>query len=285
MQFPAVDTERYIAFLLATLPRLGQRPLYAPRWCFLKRRHAVLDRALREAANRPGIGLEFGVFRGWSLSRSARRQPWRTFYGFDSFVGLPKDGRPDWKIDFSLKQLPKVPANCRLVPGWFNQTVPAFVAENRDPIAFVSIDCDLYSSTRDVLFGLGDRLQPGTVFYFDELINYDSFLWNEMLALFEFLEATGFGVEWIAQHCRVRGVEEVFGYYDAETYPHWRQDFTDGYRLPAAAVLTGGNTDLGLLDDRTEREKVKALARRFERFTDIYRGLWKNPAPEAAPAG
>ena len=27
--------------------------------------------------------------------------------------------------------------------------------------------------------------------YFDELINYDTFLWNEMLALFEFLEATG----------------------------------------------------------------------------------------------
>ena len=38
------------------------------------------------------------------------------------------------------------------------------------------------------------------MFYFDELINYDSFLWNEMLALFEFLEATGFGVEWLALH-------------------------------------------------------------------------------------
>lgn len=284
MQFPAVDPERYIAFLLSTLAKLERKPLYPPHWPLPMRKYAVLDRALREAVHRPGIGLEFGVFRGWSLSRSARRQPGRIFYGFDSFAGLPEDGRPDWKIDFSLKELPNLPRNCRLVPGWFNETVPAFVAENRDPIAFVNIDCDLYRSTRDVLFGLGDRLQPGTVFYFDELVNYDSFLWNEMLALFEFLEVTNFGVEWVAHFRRLRGVEEVFGYYDTETYPHWRRDFTDGYRLPAAAVLTAANTDLGLLDDRAERERVQALAKRFERFTEKYRSLWKQPAPEAAPA-
>src|SRR5579872_1039682 len=283
MRFPGIDSERYIAFLLSTLPKLAQKRLYPARWPLPMRQYAVLDRALREARRRPGVGLEFGVFRGWSLSRSARQQPRRSFYGFDSFEGLPKDGRPDWKIDFALPELPKVPANCRLVPGWFRDTIPGFLAENSDPIAFVNIDCDLYSSTRDVLFGLGDRLRPGTVFYFDELVNYDSFLWNEMLALFEFIEATGFGVEWLALHRRLRGVEDVFAHYEADDYPHWRKDFAAGYRLPAAAVLTTTNTDLGFLDDRTERLKVKALAKRFERFTEKYRSLW-TPAPEAAPA-
>ena len=67
--------------------------------------------------------------------------------------------------------------------------------EEDSGIAFVGIDCDVYSSAREVLFGLGDRLRPSTILYFDELINYDTILWNEMLALFEFLEATGMGVE------------------------------------------------------------------------------------------
>jgi len=283
MRFPSISTERYIAFLLSTLPKLAQQRLYSPRWPFPMRQYAVLDRALREARGRHGVALEFGVFRGWSLSHSARKDRQRVFYGFDSFQGLPADGRPDWQIDFALPELPKVPTNCRLMPGWFNDTIPAFLAEHRDPIAFVNIDCDLYSSTRDVLFGLGDRLRPGVVFYFDELVNYDSFLWNEMLALFEFLEATGFGIEWLALHCRLRGVEGVFRHYDADDYPHWRRDFTAGYRLPAAAILTQRNDDLGLLEDRTEIGRVKALAAKFERFTEKYQSLW-TAAPAAMPA-
>src|SRR5947207_8430325 len=152
MHLPAISTERYIAFLLSTLPKLAQKRLYSPRWPLPLRKYAVLDRAFREIRHRPGIGLEFGVFRGWSLRHSARKYPRRRFYGFDSFEGLPRDGRPDWKIDFALPELPKVPANCRLIPGWFSDTIPAFLAETSDPIAFVNIDCDLYSSTRDVLF-------------------------------------------------------------------------------------------------------------------------------------
>jgi len=283
MRFPAIDTERYIAFLLSTLPKLALKRLYSPRWPFPMRQYAVLGRALREARDRPGIALEFGVFRGLSLSHAARKYPQRRFYGFDSFEGLPQDGRPDWKIDFALPELPRVPANCRLMPGWFRNTIPPFLAEHGDPIAFVGIDCDLYSSTRDVLFGLGERLRPGTVFYFDELVNYDSFLWNEMLALFEFLEATGYGVEWLALHCRLRSIEEVFAHYDADNYPHWRRDFANGYRLPAAAVLTARNDDLRMLNDDTEAARVKALARQFERFTERYRSLWM-PTPEATPA-
>jgi hypothetical protein len=243
------------------------------------RRFAVLDRALRVLRPLPGIALEFGVYRGRSLRHAARQQRKRKFFGFDSFQGLPPDGRPDWQIDFATTLLPKVPANCRLIPGWFADTIPAFLREDDSDIAFVGIDCDVYSSAREVLLGLATRLRPGTILYFDELINYDTFLWNEMLALFEFLEATGLGVEWIGAHCRVRAIPEVFACYEAGEYPPWRADVAAGYHRPAAAILTAGNGDLGLLQSPAEAARIAALAEAFDRFTERYHAMRARAAP------
>jgi hypothetical protein len=279
-----IRSDRYIAFLLTTLPKLARTRLYGPRWRFPMRRFAVLDRALRVVRPLPGIALEFGVYRGRSLRHAARRQRARKFYGFDSFEGLPPDGRPDWQIDFATTALPKVPANCRLIAGWFADTIPAFLREDDSDIAFVGIDCDVYSSAREVLFGLATRLRPGTILYFDELINYDTFLWNEMLALFEFLEATGMGVEWIGAHCRVRNVTEVFACYEAGAYPAWRADVAAGYHRPAAAILTPDNGDLGLLQNPAQAARIAALAERFDRFTERYRALRAEAAPASGSA-
>lgn len=268
-----VPADRYVAFLLSALPDLAQKRLYPPRWPLPMRRYAVLDRALRELRGRPGIGLEFGVYRGTSLRRAARRLPERKFYGFDSFSGLPADGRPDWRIDFALPKLPLVPRNCRLVPGWFAETIPEFLRQNREPIGYVNIDCDIYSSARTVLFGLGERLQPGAILYFDELINYDTFLWNEMLALFEFLEAMDYGIEWVAAHCRVRGLDEVFAHYDTGRYPPWRDDVAAGYHRPAALRLTGDRWDRRLRPEAADARRIDALARRFEAFTARFEAM------------
>jgi hypothetical protein len=268
-----IRSDRYIAFLLSALPKLARTRLYRPGWPLPMRRFAVLDRALRVLQPLPGIALEFGVYRGRSLRHAARRQRHRKFYGFDSFQGLPPDGRPDWRIDFATTALPEVPANCRLMAGWFADTIPLFLREDSSDIAFVAIDCDVYSSAREVLFGLAERLRPGTILYFDELINYDTFLWNEMLALFEFLEATGLGVEWIGTHCRVRTVPEVFACFDAEWYPPWQADVAAGYHRPAAAILTAGNGDLGLLQSPAEVARIAVLAERFDRFTERYHAL------------
>lgn len=274
-----IRSDQYIAFLLSTLPKLARTRLYRPGWPFPMRRFAVLDRALRVVRPLPGIALEFGVYRGRSLRHAARKERRRKFYGFDSFQGLPRDGRPDWQIDFATTVPPEVPANCRLIPGWFADTIPAFLREDDSGIAFVGIDCDVYSSAREVLFGLGDRLRPGTILYFDELINYDTFLWNEMLALFEFLDATGMGVEWIGAHCRVRTVPEVFACYDAEWYPPWRTDVAAGYHRPAAAILTPGNSDLALLENPAQAARIAALAATFDRFTERYRAMRAQAAP------
>ena len=262
-------SERYVAFLLSTLPKLAAKPLYSPGWRLPPRRFAVLDAAVRRLGDRPGLALEFGVYRGASLTRLGRKLRHRTLYGFDSFAGLPKDGRPDWDIDFAVASPPSLPANCRLIPGWFRDTIPAFLAEHPGEAVFVNIDCDIYSSAREVLFGLAGRLRPGSVLYFDELINYDTFLWNEMLALFEFLEETGLGVEWIAVHSRVRELAAVFDALDTGRYPHWSADVAAGYHRPAAALLTAGNADLGRLGDPA----IGELAARFDYWTGRFEAL------------
>lgn len=45
---------------------------------------------------------------------------------------------------------------CRLVPGWFDQSVPAIAAELTDGIALLRVDCDWYAAVRLVL----DQLEP-----------------------------------------------------------------------------------------------------------------------------
>jgi hypothetical protein len=267
-----LDAERYVGFLLRALPDLAATRLYPRHWPLPMGRYGVLDRALREFRRRPGVGLEFGVWRGASLRHMARRCSGRQFYGFDSFRGLPADGRPDWQIDFALEWPPPVPRNCRLVAGWFADTIPAFLAETRGPIGLVAIDCDVYSSARTALFGLGDRLLPGTVLYFDELINYDTFLWNEMRALFEFLEASGMGIAWLAAHARVRGLEEAFALYESGRYPAWAADVAAGYCRPAAAMLTAQSADTAERSP-AEAARIAALAAQFERLSGRYEAM------------
>jgi hypothetical protein len=262
----AIDVERYLAFLTAELPKLAKMALYPERWPFGMRRFAVLDAALDRFARGPGIGLEFGTYKGNSLRRMARRFRNRKFHGFDSFQGLPADGRLDWNLDFSTVGPPILPANCKIWSGWFSETLPAFLSANREPISFVHVDCDVYSSTREVLFGLVGRFSPGTVIAFDELLNYDTFLWNEMLALFEFLDLTGFGIEWIATHRNVRGADEAIELLTQNAYPRWEDDVAAGYHRQAAAVLTA-RSPVALPLNSQERRRMKILAAQFLELT------------------
>ena len=45
-------------------------------------------------------------------------------------------------------------------------------AEYKNNIAYLHIDSDLYSSAKTVLTKLNDRIVPGTLIVFDELINF-----------------------------------------------------------------------------------------------------------------
>jgi hypothetical protein len=137
-----------------------------------------------------GHYLEFGVFTGGTIRFIAPRIGGRVIHGFDSFEGLPEA----WS-GFSLGRrafdvggrLPRVPANVRLHRGWFDDTLPQWVTANPGPVAFIHIDCDLYSSTQTILTLLADRCVAGTIILFDEYFNYPNWEVHEYKAFQEFV--------------------------------------------------------------------------------------------------
>ena len=141
-----------------------------------------------------GLYAEFGVNNGGTITYIARQKPKHTIHGFDSFEGLPEDwsGNAMAAGYFSRKgRLPKVPANVMLHPGWFDVTASKFANENPGSLAFLHVDCDLYSSTVAVFEALGDRIVPGTVIMFDEYFNYPNWKGHEHKAFTEFQGNSG----------------------------------------------------------------------------------------------
>jgi hypothetical protein len=133
-----------------------------------------------------GLYCEFGVFTGESVNYIAAKVTGKV-HGFDSFEGLPEDWRASFEAGkFKVKELPSVAPNVILHKGWFHTSIPAFLHENPDPIAFLHIDCDLYSSTGTVLRSLADRIVAGTVIQFDEFFNYPGWHCGEYKAFTEF---------------------------------------------------------------------------------------------------
>jgi len=119
-----------------------------------------------------GLHLEFGVADGDSLTWLRRLLPSHVpLYGFDSFKGLHEEWNGNPIGTFATKQRIDLP-NTHLIEGMFEDTLKNFLYVHPEPCAFINIDCDLYSSTRHVLFTLNDRIVPGTIIHFDELYNY-----------------------------------------------------------------------------------------------------------------
>ena len=141
-----------------------------------------------------GLFAEFGVNEGGTISYIAKQKPNAIIHGFDSFEGLPEDwsGNAMYAGYFNRKgRMPKVPANVRLHRGWFNVSTPKFAAEHKGPLAFLHVDCDLYSSTSDIFNALGDRIVPGTVIMFDEYFNYPNWQAHEHKAFMEYQASSG----------------------------------------------------------------------------------------------
>ena len=107
----------------------------------------------------------------------------RTYYGFDSFEGLPDPSEADGMAPIYAKgyyanppaavlkvlrdgRLPEnvIRDRVRLVKGWFDDTLSKY--EGR--IALLHLDCDLYDSYKTCLETLYDKVVPGGVIMFDE---------------------------------------------------------------------------------------------------------------------
>jgi len=138
-----------------------------------------------------GLALEFGVYKGTTVNHLAKQDPKRRFFGFDSFRGLPEDwaGSRYSSVNFDRRGAkPAVQSNVTLIEGWFDDTLPKFLAREGGPIGFLHIDCDIYSSTKTVLDLAAPRLAPGAVIVFDEFFNYKGYEQHEFKAFFEFVE-------------------------------------------------------------------------------------------------
>ena len=151
----------------------------------------LMDYALGSVAI-DGYYLEFGVYTGGTIRYLAKHIGRRTIHGFDSFEGFAEE----WS-GFSLGhkafdnkgRLPRVPSNVILHRGYFDASLPQWLADHPGPVAFVHVDCNIYGPTKTILDLLGPRLANGTVILFDEYFNYPNWEQHEFKAFQEFVKA------------------------------------------------------------------------------------------------
>ena len=152
-----------------------------------------------------GLVLEFGVWNGATVNMIADRVgSSRQVHGFDSFEGLPEDWFGEYVkgMFHTGGKLPNVRPNVKLHAGWFENTLPDFISKHRENIAFIHVDCDLYSSTKTIFDFLGDRLVPGSVILFDEYFNYPGWREHEYRAFHELIEERALKYRWVAYNRR-----------------------------------------------------------------------------------
>ncbi len=110
------------------------------------------------------------------------------FWGFDSFAGLPEtnepgDRHPRWTAQWLAMSEEAFTQACigagipgdrfSVVPGYYETSLRSATTTSRpERISFAYVDCDLYSSTLDVLSFLESRLVPGAVISFDDWFCY-----------------------------------------------------------------------------------------------------------------
>jgi hypothetical protein len=139
-----------------------------------------------------GDYAEFGCFGArtfrlaWGASQLVDYHP--HLWAFDSFQGLPasadpRDAHTGWQEGAMTMSEPAFVKACmaRGMPRSAFTTVPGFYEDSLAPdaagpfperISFAYIDCDLYTSTVEVLRFLGPRLCHGTVIAFDNYYCY-----------------------------------------------------------------------------------------------------------------
>lgn len=183
----AASSERFAREAMPTAPTFGD-PI------------ATLEHAL-SLAPAEGMALEFGVATGRTLTVIAAARGNKQVFGFDSFEGLPEDWRTNIPAGtFKIDSLPDVPG-AELVVGLFEDTLPDFLASHAEPVAFVHLDADLYSSTATVFEHVGSRLRPGSVIVFDEYFNYPGWQQHEHRAWQEFVAQSAIEFRFVAYTC------------------------------------------------------------------------------------
>ncbi len=140
-----------------------------------------------------GDYAEFGCHGAKTFSlayrEATRHKHIAKLWAFDSFEGLPapaesKDSHPKWvekKLSTPLETFHRlcaaqgIPRDAyKVIPGFYEETLQNLTDEDAPKnIALAYIDCDLYSSAKEVLQFLLPRLKHGMIIAFD-----DYFCWS-----------------------------------------------------------------------------------------------------------
>lgn len=150
-----------------------------------------------------GLWLEFGVYVGGTIRRIAKRTSRNCIFGFDSFEGLPenwdyRDNGAFPKGSFNLGGwMPQVPDNVTLVKGWYKDVLPLFVKDHPEPVTFLHVDSDIYSSACDIFNNIAPQISNGCIIVFDEMEGYYGFEHHEWKAWWEFVDKHNITFEWI----------------------------------------------------------------------------------------
>jgi hypothetical protein len=162
-------------------------------------RESLLLRSL-ECATTNGMLLELGVYKGYTLRLIASARPGDLVYGFDSFDGLPETWRHGFeKGTFSVAtdSLQPFQSNVKLRAGLFETSLPALLNDDSREVAFLHVDCDLYSYTKNALTILISRIKSGTVIVFDEYFNFPGWEFHEYKAWQEISSEFGIAFEYL----------------------------------------------------------------------------------------
>jgi len=121
----------------------------------------------------PGEIAEFGVFEGGNTLKLA--QYGRKVWAFDTYEGIPKEDfdpevdkdlpgkfTPQWSIADLFRGYPQVIP----VKGRFAETLPTIAPSLK--FCFVFLDCDLYSSHKQVLSWLPSHMSRNGVILFED---------------------------------------------------------------------------------------------------------------------
>ena len=149
----------------------------------------VLQIPQRRGETSLGDYLEFGVYHGTSLScmyeaRQSASMPQMRLFGFDSFEGLPSSASGEdagtWApgqykstmalTRSNLRRWGVPPESVTLVKGWFSETcTPAMRTRlGLEHASVIMVDCDLYSSSREVLAFCEPLIRKHAVLVFDD---------------------------------------------------------------------------------------------------------------------
>ena len=149
-----------------------------------------------------GLVTEFGVGSGRSLRMTQELLPLDVaVHGFDTFTGLPQAWGNEPAGSYSTGGIvPSIEGKVYFHKGLFGNTITPFLEQSGEDafLAYANVDCDLYSSTLDILERMHGRLVPGTVLVFDEYMGHPTWRQDEFRAWRECCNRFGWKYEYLA---------------------------------------------------------------------------------------